>query len=233
MSTPRYFLRQNVFICQTDRSLIILDVAADKYLCTSASEFHSLGPWLSGWPEYSCDSNAPPPKVANLASALIHRGILCETPVGGKDVRPINSTAVTDSLDVSHSKVKALDAIAFVLSCIRADFMLRRCDFDQIVEAVHARQSRNRSPTDSFDLGRAATLVGAFQTLRPLYPRPYLCLFDSLALIEFLRHYSLFPKWTFGVMTDPFEAHCWVQNGHVVLNDSLERASRYTPIMSV
>jgi len=202
-------------------------------LCTNVREFEALGPWLSGWSEYSGDSNTPPPNVANLASDLISRGILCATPEGGKDVSPINPTVPTDSLDVSHPPVKALDVLAFFLSCIRADLMLRSWDFDQIVQAVHARQNRRRSPIDLFDMGRAANLVGAFQILRPLYPRPYLCMFDSLALIDFLRRYALFPKWTFGVMTDPFEAHCWVQNGHVVLNDSLERASKYTPIMSV
>jgi Transglutaminase-like superfamily len=37
----------------------------------------------------------------------------------------------------------------------------------------------------------------------------------------------------FGVNADPFEAHCWVQAGSVVLNDTLGRVSSFTPIMSV
>ena len=34
----------------------------------------------------------------------------------------------------------------------------------------------------------------------------------------------------FGV-TMPFAAHCWVQQGDVVLNDALDRVLRFRPIM--
>ena len=63
--------------------------------------------------------------------------------------------------------------------------------------------------------------------------RSYLCLFDSLALIHFLARFRVFPDWVFGVTADPFEAHCWVQTGGVVLNDTVERVSAFTPIMSI
>jgi hypothetical protein len=72
-----------------------------------------------------------------------------------------------------------------------------------------------------------------FDSLRLFYPRPYLCLFDSLALIHFLARFGLYPDWVFGVQADPFEAHCWVQAGSVVLNDTVERVSAFTPIMYV
>jgi hypothetical protein len=59
------------------------------------------------------------------------------------------------------------------------------------------------------------------------------CLFDSLALIHFLAQYGLYPDWVFGVSADPFEAHCWVQAGQVVLNDTVERVSAFTPILTI
>jgi hypothetical protein len=74
-------------------------------------------------------------------------------------------------------------------------------------------------------------LIATFQLLRPLFPRPYLCLFDSLALFEFLAGHDCFPHLIFGVVADPFEAHCWLQAGTVVLNDNLERTGRYKPIL--
>jgi hypothetical protein len=37
----------------------------------------------------------------------------------------------------------------------------------------------------------------------------------------------------FGVREAPFTAHCWVQDGAVVLNDHLENVDLYTPIMTV
>jgi hypothetical protein len=57
-------------------------------------------------------------------------------------------------------------------------------------------------------------------------------MFDSLALVEFLAQWHIFPDWVFGVRVDPFEAHCWVQAVEVVLSDTLSFASRwYSPIM--
>jgi hypothetical protein len=36
----------------------------------------------------------------------------------------------------------------------------------------------------------------------------------------------------FGVQARPFAAHCWVQKGEVVFNDTVEHVSGYTPIMT-
>jgi hypothetical protein len=59
------------------------------------------------------------------------------------------------------------------------------------------------------------------------------CLHDSLALLEFLARYDIFPDWAFGVRARPFVAHCWVQHGDIVFNDTVEHVAGYTPIMVV
>ena len=78
----------------------------------------------------------------------------------------------------------------------------------------------------------ASELVAGFQRLRPLlFSTREACLFNSLALIEFLAQHDCYPHWVFGVRARPFAAHCWVQLDHTVLNDGVEHVSRYTPIM--
>jgi hypothetical protein len=69
--------------------------------------------------------------------------------------------------------------------------------------------------------------------LRAFFPVKFLCLFDSLALIEFLSCYGLFPAWTFAVRIEPWAAHCWVQQGDYLFNEEIEEAEDYMPIMSV
>ncbi|MEO1020428.1 MAG: lasso peptide biosynthesis B2 protein, partial [Pseudomonadota bacterium] len=64
-------------------------------------------------------------------------------------------------------------------------------------------------------------------------PRPYLCLFDSLALLYFLARYEVFPQWVFAVQLKPFRAHCWVQSNSLVVNDVVANVRHYTPIMSI
>jgi hypothetical protein len=98
---------------------------------------------------------------------------------------------------------------------------------------VRARKSHNVARAGPADFERARSLVSVFDRLRWYYPRSYLCLFDSLALIHFMARFGVFPDWVFGVVADPFEAHCWVQAGSVVLNDTVERVSAFTPIMSI
>jgi len=124
-------------------------------------------------------------------------------------------------------------APSFFLSSARASRQLRDQCFQSIVAFVQARKRHNANPSRPLDIERAHFLLSIFDSLRLFFPRPYLCLFDSLALINFLAHFNLYPDWVFGVMAEPFEAHCWVQAGGIVLNDTLERVSAFTPIMYV
>jgi hypothetical protein len=52
-------------------------------------------------------------------------------------------------------------------------------------------------------------------------------------MLEFLASYRFLPQVVFGVIADPFQAHCWLQEGNVVLNDDLERVGKYKPILSM
>jgi hypothetical protein len=81
---------------------------------------------------------------------------------------------------------------------------------------------------------RLRKLTAHFRWLRPWgYAVRDRCLFDSLVLIEYLAQFSLHPMWVFGVKTDPFAAHSWVQAGSTVLNDNVNHVREYTPIMYV
>ena len=57
-----------------------------------------------------------------------------------------------------------------------------------------------------------------------------MCLLDSIALVRFLARRGLYAQLVFGVTDDPFSAHCWVQAGDLVLNDTVGDVSAHTPI---
>jgi hypothetical protein len=119
------------------------------------------------------------------------------------------------------------------LACATADWRLRSSSLPLTLASIERRRKFSEYSAIAFSAAFAAILVGAFKILRPLYPRPYLCLFDSIALLEFLARYHMFPRIVFGVVADPFEAHCWLQEGTILINDDLERVSKYKPIMSL
>ena len=75
--------------------------------------------------------------------------------------------------------------------------------------------------------------VMAFRSWLPWAPFPGVCLFRSRMLLAFLRHGGLDATWVFGVRTWPFEAHCWLQSGDLVLDDTVDNVLNYTPIFQV
>jgi hypothetical protein len=110
-----------------------------------------------------------------------------------------------------------------------ASHLLRRRHIAEVVEAVRTRKA-HRGAGALEDYRRE---VAIFRRLRPWYPRSYLCLWDALALIEFLARRRLFPDWIFGVQAQPFGAHCWLQANGFMLNENTEYAGQFTPIMAV
>ena len=236
---PPLFLQSHVFLCRAKRHWVILDANRDKYLCVDRHQFETLGRSLQGWDESSAPGARSaaelPEKVSALASDLLKRDILSEHAAQAKDARPTEYRLPTQAVDPDlHSRRSPwLHAVTFFASSARASRELTKQRFQATVESVRARRSGNAHRAGPFDIERARSLVAVFERLRWFYPRPYLCLFDSLALIHFLARFQLYPDWVFGVNADPFEAHCWVQADSVVLNDTLGRVSSFTPIMSV
>jgi hypothetical protein len=243
-----FFLQPHIFLCRAKRHWVILDVNRDKYLCVDRRQFESLGPWVRGWEETTAHgvdkaslgvdkAGEPPAEAIALANKLLSLEILSERADGAKDARATGYPRPTGAVDLdipaSARRSSCTHALSFFLSSARASQQLGDQRFESIVASVKARKRRDRDSARTFDLERARSLASVFDRLRWFYPRPYLCLFDSLALTHFLARFGLYPDWVFGVQADPFEAHCWVQAGSVVLNDTVERVSAFTPIMCV
>jgi hypothetical protein len=235
------FLQPHVFICRGKRHWVILDVDRDRYLCVDRQQFEALGPSLQGWEESTSPGTSNPIQlpedVVSLASDLRDQNILSDRATLAKDARATPHRVPTEAID-PDSPVKSrwstgAHAGAFFSSCARASRELREQRFQLTIEAVRARKSHNAGRAGGPDPERARSLVAVFNRLRLFYPRSYLCLFDSLALVHFLARFAVFPEWMFGVNADPFEAHCWVQGGNVLLNDTVARVAGFTPIMSV
>jgi hypothetical protein len=100
------------------------------------------------------------------------------------------------------------------------------------VQRVTRRKKARGSQLSPADIGRVRHIVEAFGRHRVFFfTSREECLYDSLALIEFLALHGLYPDWVFGVRTRPFAAHCWVQQHDVVFNDTVDHATGFSPIM--
>jgi hypothetical protein len=204
------------------------------------SELVSIGDQLYGWCMTSGSTAYPSPigtEGDKLIESLTINGIITSNPTIGKPFAESEYAMPEIRIKASESKVRLhvplFWILRFFLACAKADWHLRTKAFSRTLARIERRRLRSEYSGAVCNTPYASSLVAAFQRLRPLYPRAYLCLFDSLALLEFLAGYRILPRVVFGVVGDPFHAHCWLQDGSTVINDELERVNRYKPILSI
>ena len=234
-----YHLSSRTFACLTGRYCMFLDLKRDSYFSVPRGEMEELAPWIHGWRLTACSAATPDSRPSEAAAALAAQlqaaGVLMDGP--SENAAPAHEVpAATHDLDYAAPADDNADQTCplrlVTAALLYADWALRTVPIARIVDAVRTHK-RGHPTACSADCNRVCRLTAAFREYRPFYPRNYLCLFDSLALIRFLSRFDQYPDWVFGVQDDPFSAHCWVQFGTLVLNDRLDRVSSYTPIMTV
>ena len=233
-----YYLPSHAFACLTGKYCMFLDLKRDSYFSVPRHAMEELTPWIGNWRLTPCSEARTSTRLsvaaAALASELLAEGMLMEGPETSPDM---TRAACAADGDLESMKVADLNArrkkpiwIA-AAALLYADWALRILPIARVIDTV-CKRKRSRLAAGPMDCERAAYLTTAFLKYRPLFPRDYRCLFDSLALVRFLSRYDLYPDWVFGVQEDPFSAHCWVQAGAVILNDRLDNVAGYTPIMT-
>lgn len=237
-----YWLTRHVSICVSGDRIVLLDLKADRYLTLSPEHACALEEVVQGWPaspqagvvqsgrEQGCD----------LAKQLQACGILTADPREGKsatfvascrpEVSLLDSTAIT--LEDARPACRYLAPI--LSSVLRARLQTMCVSLERIVRTVTQRRDRRGEMTPASQTRSTTELVHAFHAIRPfVFNAQAACLFNSLALLHFLAQFNRFPNWVFGVRTTPFAAHCWIQDGNTVLDDTVEHVSTYTPILIV
>jgi hypothetical protein len=130
------------------------------------------------------------------------------------------------------AKTHLADWWNFLTACVTASVRLRWQSIERTVGSVAGRKV-SRGAHRPLDIDEARRLTAIFHRLRPWFPTNHMCLFDSLALIQFLARYDIHPTWIFGVKLEPWQAHCWIQHDSFTFNERAEDVACYTPIMAI
>jgi hypothetical protein len=238
-----YFLSPHVHVCVAGKQVVLLDLQRDKYL--SLGHAHPVGRWVRGWPVPSSDTQHQPdgsPPAADVENAvlekMISQGLIVKDPAVGKEAAPVTTQQPRDALVEYELNVRPRTTFAqfwhLVGAHTAAKWSLKLRPIKDVVEAASLRKKRAPLATVATSINAIRPLVTAFLHLRPwLYTSRDACLLDSLTLVNFLAGYGVFPQWIFGVKTDPFYAHCWVQQGDFVFNDTADYVRGFTPILVV
>lgn len=239
-----YFLPKHVYFCGKGDAVVFLDLKNDEYSMISGEQSRAfLSLFLKTHAHSTSEDEDVSERVAEPVAGFPHAlkdvleaGLLITTAQERKPVIPTYMEPSTERLVdrelVGSVHIRALDICRFAASCTKAALQLRLRTLESTVHSVGKRRML-RTERQPCNLDEARVLVEIFTRLRSIFPTDYLCLFDSLALIEFLARYGIFPTWVFAVRLDPWEAHCWVQDGQILFNDDTEAVSDFVPIMTV
>lgn len=234
-------LAPHVHGCWTQQHVVLLDLKRNKYLGIPAADALALDQLVQGWPARDRHASV---QIADFSDGqdvlqeMLEDGML--TTAGHVDQR--RTTGVPQPVEPlidGYSDVTASVTLRSVMRFLRgttaARMLLSRSTLERIAQRVQRRRAKFEGITDSvrpFDVERTRMLTATFTKLRMFFfTANNECLFDSLALAEFLAHYRVFPHWVFGVSSSPFAAHCWLQHDGIVINDSPELVAKFAPIM--
>jgi Transglutaminase-like superfamily len=238
MCAAIHFLCKDCYACRCQHYWIVLSTRDDRYLCIAHADLSAIGHRLHGW-HAGLDEDPAPAHGSDdsLIESLTSRGVITGDRSQGKPFTDSDYPVTVQGAQTPGSTASASRGLPwlgrFLLACSTIDWLLRTRSLSHTLARIERRRLRIDARVPNWNTARGARLIAAFKSLRPLYPRPYLCLFDSLAQLEFLARSGLFPRLVFGVIAEPFQAHCWLQDGSAVLNDDLERVRKFKPILSI
>jgi len=178
-----------------------------------------------------------PADLAAVAEDLLRRGIFTRYPGDGKSVRAQEVDEPLQSIPVADGRARIRSAFAPAQAVARASLwahhQLAKYPLRSLIQHILDRRPACAESSPDFDPLRASSLVDAFRRWQGFFSRPNACLFESLSLLHFLSAYNCFPSLVFGVVSDPFQAHCWLQYHSTIINDSMARVRNFTPVMLV
>lgn len=227
----RYRLRENLSYCDVDGYLIFLDIAQDRYFMLTGS----LEKAMRCFQAYG---DAAPTLVESLVAARI----LVETPnqkarAAEANIRRPTCSALEQSVTLTGQRINiaiVFEIMAIIWSTRR---QLKTSSLKMNLDKASAYRNRKigayEGATPIPDEGKLLQANGQFARARRYVPIEPVCLLDSLSLLRFLSRRGVPANIVIGVAPEPFAAHCWVQVGDMVLNETLSDANAHTPIWKV
>ena len=214
------FLRPGVYLATVRDDLVSLDLAAGEYACLTAIGREVAPPASDGRFEVT---------TADVADLLLEAGLAARR-ASGEPRAGLPPPATVSCWRAERALVTGADQRRFARAYMSAAPRFWRASFGALVAS--AQRGRGRAQRD---VVTPASLRDAqvFDQLAPFGPFAGECLFRAFLLLAYLRRGGRDATWVFGVRTYPFQAHCWLQVGDMVLNDAVERVCGYTPILAV
>lgn len=204
----RLFENPDLAYCEISGTLVFLDIARDRYFCL------------------------PEPRNSEALAYLDQQGIgRSRQPALGSEARDI-VLPLASSPAIATGSFRIADTARAIWVQRRIEKRVASRPFHSLLSDL-ASHLRFRAGKRSGSGRDPALTIRAFEHARLLRSAADRCLPRSIALALCLASDGTRANVVIGVKLAPFGAHCWVQQETDVLNDSVEEALRYRPILVI
>lgn len=200
--------------------LIVLDVVENAYFCIprAADEIHQLHDGRLDFED------------AEFAEQFVVAGLIARTAEPERTPPPSRPRADLQAQIAAHLGRGDRTGMVWAFAQMVRHYYGR--PFSHLIGEAR-RGAHNLDVTTAPPAPATVRRAAAFARLLPWTPFQGECLFRSFMLLRFLQLAGQDARWVFGVRTWPFQAHCWLQVGETVLDDSADRVAPFTPIFAV
>lgn len=210
-------LRSHLYHCAVGDQVVFMDLAAVRYFLASPC----LGKAFLEWR----NSPAKAPAEILFECKIVDHGVQPVSEPGRGHT--VESSLLDDPL-IRPSLGQITRAALFQLKMERA---LRTRPLNEIIFSFRRRKLFLSTPSQR-QINEIGGDISGFQTSEMLINSDRKCLRRSLAMAELLLTRRFPADLVFGVRLRPFEAHCWLQHGPILLNDRVENVRLFTPIFT-
>jgi len=215
-----YRLRNGVTFCEIADSYVFLDTPQDRYFGLAADAQASFRRLVAGAPLGDGD--------ARLLGELGVTGATVTTEGEQPALAPPRLRVATESLLDDLTPATTRDLALALWHIVAAARRLRRRGLAGSLDHL-GRQKRR--VTGGIPLERARRITAGFVAAAAVATAHDKCLPRSLALAARLVAAGGAPDLVIGVKLQPFKAHCWVQLDGRLVNERVDVARAFTPIL--
>ncbi|NKJ00382.1 lasso peptide biosynthesis B2 protein [Novosphingobium sp. SG707] len=215
-----FALKPGIHCCLRDNTPIFLDLTANRYFQLGSEAGQAFLGLVQGVSLHE-------EQIADL-DRLEAIGLLIKVPGAAKSGAALVTHHALPTREVAGmSGMTTLALLPLVLPMLLV-MRLRLRLFPKFVLQQAGKRRSHRAGARL--LVSVASLVAAFDLAGLILSRADRCLERSLVMRDLLELSGHRADLVLGVATRPFGAHCWVQQGDLLIGDSIERVSFFQPI---
>jgi len=228
--------------CEVDGRLVFLDIADDRYFCLQADAEDAFRTTLAHGsarheveaPQTGPDGDPYVGPNTGPDTGIADRLDLLATAIAAREPRHcdagcIPTASLLDGPPRPASIIAVLSALVH-LAWVRR--RLRRGGFAKLIAALRAAKAR-AAATPPAQRVRIERLALDFERTARLTRSHDQCLARAITLARMALSRGMVVDLVIGVQLRPFAAHAWVRSGSTLLNEHVDAARIYTPILVV